>query len=733
MQGESMFTLENLPIIVVVAAVLWYGFTILQFMTFLYYKFRYSDFVMIDGDDLDMHTKEVIKPLEDFLVSEGFVYQHMMMHDSVMIGNTQKYHIVYYHNPANNVHAFIKTQPFRGALEAAKITYETIYESKNVCTTVNGEKHHIPAVPEYVHLFDHYLSSFLDIYKAHLNDRDIENEIISKEIFTPSGLMDYKTYEEHSYIDAWRETGLVKITKYGYRFAVSWALWKFSQEAISGYKKFSKILNAEKAEQTTHDTQSQTNGILTQLKDMEKPRGESNKMLWFSISMIAFVVLFGLIGLSVVDVFILVLVLLIHELGHYAAMRYFGYTDTTIFFLPFGAATVGKKEKRTAYEEYVVSLAGPLPGILIGSGIIVSNFIYHNSFIADGYLHMYAVMSLFINYINLLPIYPLDGGRVLQILLLLRYPKGQFYFYVTSLGVLITAMVWMQDPILLIFVVLLGFGLKQSYRISQLLQKLLNGKDQKEISKSEVAKALVEDDKYKKETLSSKATIAKQVLMLLHTGKPSKLLMVFGLSFYLLFLVPPLMIAYTGVYAMNNSEYSKLPSEAQKELTTFYADVESYKGLTEKGIETYSIEDSMNILAQYIYDRDINRTIGKSLENISSANDLNCELPSELIKLYKWHNGITTFFPDEDFYSYDKMKKNYMKLVEEQKKYDVNFTTDYRILISEYGDHGLAYNCKKEGLYRYSVYNYEEDHTKVFYSYNRYYVANAQALNRKIS
>jgi len=663
--------------------------------------------------------------LEDFLLSEGFVYQHMMMHDSVMIGNTQKYHIVYYHNPINNIHAFIKTQPFRGALEAAKISYETIYESKKVCTTINGEKHYIPVAPEYVYLFDHYLFSFSEIYTAHLNDRNIENQIVSKETFSSSGIMDYKIYEEHSYIDAWKQIGIVKTTNYGYRFAVSWALWKFSAKSISGQKKFSKVLKAEKVEQTSHDSQSQTNGILSQLKDMEKPRGESNKMLWFSISLIAFVFLFGLLGLSVVDVLILVLVLLIHELGHYAAMRYFGYTDTNIFFLPFGAATVGKKEKRTAFEEYIVSLAGPLPGILIGSGILLLNLLYPNTFLGNEYLQMYAIMSLIINYINLLPIYPLDGGRILQTLLLLRYPKGQFYFYVISLGILITAMVWMQDPILLIFVVLLGFGLKQSYRISQLLQKLLKSKEQKKITQREVANVLVEDDKYSKETLASKANIAKQVLMLIHTGKPSKLLMVFGLSFYLFFLTPPFMMAFAGFYGAMTSEYSKLPPEAKDEVSQFHKELQSYRGLTQNSDENYTMQESMKILDKYLLTRESNATIGKPLQ-ISKYDQttLPCKLPEQLVEMYTWHDGIERLLIYDDLYSYKALEKNYAY---ELKEYGDNNNS---IPITTYKNgSSLAYICSKKGLYIYPSYGSSMD--KRYYSFNHFLKVTAEAYKAK--
>jgi len=88
--------------------------------------------------------------------------------------------------------------------------------------------------------------------------------------------------------------------------------------------------------------------------------------------------------------------------------------------------------------------------------------------------------------------------------------------------------------------------------------------------------------------------------------------------------------------------------------------------------------------------------------------------------------------PDEDFYSLAKMRSNYHEIKEDELKYDDNFTTDYRIIISEYGHYGLAYHLKKEGIYRYSTYNYEEENTKIFYSFNHMLKVTAEAYKAGI-
>jgi len=91
----------------------------------------------------------------------------------------------------------------------------------------------------------------------------------------------------------------------------------------------------------------------------------------FAISLIVFVLFFGFwLGWSLLP--ILVMVLIVHELGHYAAMRIFGYYQTSVFFIPgIGAAATGKTDKPNYWHRFVVYLAGPLPGIIIGVLLLV--------------------------------------------------------------------------------------------------------------------------------------------------------------------------------------------------------------------------------------------------------------------------------------------------------------------------------------------------------------------------
>ena len=531
-------------------------------------EYYVPDFNVVEREDVDESIEEIIKPHDEFLLSKGFVYQSALMYDNPQYGLELDHYLFYYYNYQNGVHAFINTMPEKGSLEGANITYDTFYESGNICMSTDGFKYYIAVLWEGVYSFDHYYGSFEDTYNSHLKDREMENESIVKIAFSKEGLKEFEESESQRTIEAYYKAGLIKYTKNGYRFKPSLALWKYVKKFIRGYDKFAKILKEKKtpaqyseSNEKSHQL-SQKQALATQYETQEKPREQNNKVLWFIISMFAFVVIFALFGIPMDSLVMIIVILFVHESGHLFAMRSFGYTDTSIFFIPmFGAAAIGKKEKTTAFQEYIIYLAGPLPGMLLGLAIIIYLLFAEGAFGGDTYLGMYAIMSIVINYINLLPIYPLDGGKIVQTLLLLRYPRGQFYFYLVSLAFIIISIFWLQNVFIVIFALALLVALKQNYLLSTLLQKLLSTKSDS-IDKEMISEILSTDEKYKKESLASKTSLLKQSLKVMQSGKPSKRMTMIGLALYLLLLVPPLVGAY----------YVKSSMDAQREEFLYDAD-----------------------------------------------------------------------------------------------------------------------------------------------------------------
>ncbi|MCU0866247.1 MAG: hypothetical protein MUC36_20880 [Planctomycetes bacterium] len=123
------------------------------------------------------------------------------------------------------------------------------------------------------------------------------------------------------------------------------------------------------------------------------------------------------------DLAVIVGILLFHELGHLACMRLFGFRDLGMLFLPFlGAAVSGHKDGASAWERALVSLAGPLPGIVAAIGLlwyVGPGAMAHEprSEVAEA-----TALLVTLNLLNLVPVLPLDGGRVFEVLLFARWP-----------------------------------------------------------------------------------------------------------------------------------------------------------------------------------------------------------------------------------------------------------------------------------------------------------------------
>ena len=168
-----------------------------------------------------------------------------------------------------------------------------------------------------------------------------------------------------------------------------------------------------------NDTQPQDQAYHEILAEVDKQQSRQKSWIKNIIILAVSLLIFFQLGLfegGLHGVVRIILVLLIHETGHLAGMRLFGYINVRMFFIPFfGAAVSGESRNVATYKRAIISLLGPGPGIIIGCVLMLM-------FAATGrenYLNL-AGMFLFINCFNLLPFYPLDGGRLLHLVVFSR-------------------------------------------------------------------------------------------------------------------------------------------------------------------------------------------------------------------------------------------------------------------------------------------------------------------------
>jgi len=133
---------------------------------------------------------------------------------------------------------------------------------------------------------------------------------------------------------------------------------------------------------------------------------------------------FGLVGILFGSV-------VLHELGHAMMAAHTGVPARTIILLPIGGITLMDESAQTvpdAYRDSRIALAGPFVNLLIAflTGLTTVLVAPHINLLARPLIYSGALLrslfwgNVFLAAFNLLPAYPLDGGRVLRALFMRR-------------------------------------------------------------------------------------------------------------------------------------------------------------------------------------------------------------------------------------------------------------------------------------------------------------------------
>jgi Zn-dependent protease len=141
-----------------------------------------------------------------------------------------------------------------------------------------------------------------------------------------------------------------------------------------------------------------------------------------------------------------VLMLFIHEMGHVAALKIKKLPASAPVFIPMLGAVVFSPPFKNKGEEAFVGYGGPLVGSIAAAGLFGVWWILPNR---PDILLLISYTAAFVNLFNAIPIRPLDGGRVTQVI-------GDWFMYV-GLLVLLVLTLYIQEPgMLLIWILVLG-------------------------------------------------------------------------------------------------------------------------------------------------------------------------------------------------------------------------------------------------------------------------------------
>jgi Zn-dependent protease len=167
--------------------------------------------------------------------------------------------------------------------------------------------------------------------------------------------------------------------------------------------------------------------------------------------------------------------ILFHEFGHGLMSRVFGQRPSIVLYGMGGLCYYGSLERETPGRRLLVLICGPLAGFLLGGAAYAASQLGGSRISPTAYfaLNVLSRINIYWSVLNLLPIWPLDGGQMAEVVLTrINAGNGKRWGHVISLVVsgVLAILIYSkfgQDQLVLIF----WFGYF-AFTIYQVLQML---------------------------------------------------------------------------------------------------------------------------------------------------------------------------------------------------------------------------------------------------------------------
>lgn len=139
---------------------------------------------------------------------------------------------------------------------------------------------------------------------------------------------------------------------------------------------------------------------------------------------------------SVVFVLAVFFCVLLHELGHAFAARQFGIGTRDILLLPIGGVASLERMPRKPWQEMWIAVAGPLVNVVIAIAIAAGLYFFSAAAgaTASSFLLNLMIANVILVVFNMIPAFPMDGGRVLRSVMAMFMPYAKATVIAAKVG-----------------------------------------------------------------------------------------------------------------------------------------------------------------------------------------------------------------------------------------------------------------------------------------------------------
>lgn len=176
-------------------------------------------------------------------------------------------------------------------------------------------------------------------------------------------------------------------------------------------------------------------------------------------------------------------IVVLHELGHALTARRYGIKTKDIILLPIGGVARLEKMPENPRHEILVGLAGPAVNVVLAVALAAVVAVLRGpeallgvDALEGSFLARLAWVNVFLAIFNLLPAFPMDGGRVLRALLALRLDRVRATQIAAHLGqglaLLLGLLGLLVNPVLVFIALFIWMGAAEEAAMTQMSSAL---------------------------------------------------------------------------------------------------------------------------------------------------------------------------------------------------------------------------------------------------------------------